>query len=204
MAVVATSAPSWVVRAEHIAEAMSQRPDRPLTLVDLGVPRNIAPAAAHWPGVQLLDVDALREVVEEGLAARQETVPQVEAMIERGLSTFLQWRRARAVAPTVADLYASAEDLRQREVARALKRLAHLPEADREVLEVVTRSIVDKLLQTPVRRLREIAGEGDSSLYQQVLQELFDLPQGRRCVSLHDSEEAEALPASKNLERARR
>ena len=178
VAVVATSASSYVVEAKDIRQAMAQRPDRPLTLVDIGMPRNVDPAAGHYPRVRLLDIDALGSGGKEAQAATEETVAQVEALVEEGVPCFERWRRARSVAPVIGDLYASAESLRQREVTRSFRRLAHLSEADREAVEVLTRSIVDKLLQAPAQKLQALAIQSDPSAYEQAIRDLFDLRNG--------------------------
>ncbi|MBI4201280.1 MAG: glutamyl-tRNA reductase [Chloroflexi bacterium] len=188
VAVVATSASSYVVGLEEIGQAMSQRPDRPLTLVDIGMPRNVNPAVGHFRSVKLLDIDALGSGGKAAQAATQEAVAQVEALVEEGVVCFEEWRRARSVAPVIGDLYASAESLRQREVARSFRRLAHLSEADREAVEVLTRSIVDKFLQAPAQKLQALAIQSDPTDYQEAIRDLFELGNGEAAGPGHHRE----------------
>lgn len=53
------AAPPPLLAGAEIGRAMAARKGRPLTIVDLSVPRNVDPAARQVPGVRLMDLDAL-------------------------------------------------------------------------------------------------------------------------------------------------
>ena len=173
VALLATAAPSFILGSDDVHNVMAHRPERSLTLVDLSVPRNVHPDVAKQPGIKLLDMDALGARIEEAQVARQETVPLVETLVEQAIVGFQRWQASRSVAPTIAGLYHHAEALREREVARTIKRIGNMSESDREAMEVLTRSIVDKLLQTPIRNLQTKAAEGNPDIYVNAIRELF-------------------------------
>ncbi len=173
--VVATSA-SQIVSYRELERVMEERrAGGPLTIVDVGVPRNVAPRAASISGLHLLDIDALTDRIEEGKCIRQNAVPQVEALIDEAVDAFTRWYQSRAVAPTIAALCASLEELRQREMGHAFKHMGNLSQAERQAVDDLTRSLVDKLLQPPIKRLKAAAAGGDGCLYERVVQELFAL-----------------------------
>ena len=173
--VVSTGAPSYLIHPAEVAQALARRAHRSLTIVDIGVPRNVHPDVGRMAGVTLMDIDALQSVVEEGLAVRRNAIPQVEALIEQAVEQFDRWRRSRVVAPTIAALYDHAEAIRRRELARTLKYLPSIREEERQHLEIMTRNLVDKLLQPPTRRLQVLATQGDWRLYDTVIRQLFEL-----------------------------
>lgn len=176
--IVATAAQRYILHPQEVVWAMSSRPRRPLTIADVGVPRNVHPEVARVEGVSLVDIDALREVVEEGMIRRRRAIPEVEALVEQAVRGFCHWLRARAVAPTISALYAHAEAIRQRELARALRHFPQMDAAERAALDTLTRSLIDKLLQTPAQRLRALAVEGQVHQHDVVLRELFGLSEG--------------------------
>jgi glutamyl-tRNA reductase len=155
----ATSSPSVVLDERTVAEAMHGRPTRPLTLIDLAVPRDIANSAAHIPHVTLLDVDDLQNEVDAALLERQRAIPAVERIIQEELTRYLQRQREAQVRPLITDLRQQAEAIRQQELARTLRHLsldvsADVDAAVRQQMEFFSQALVKKLFHEPTTRLR--------------------------------------------------
>ncbi|MGA7670985.1 MAG: glutamyl-tRNA reductase, partial [Nitrolancea sp.] len=148
--ITATGAPEPVLTRARLKPIVSQRESRTLLLIDIAVPRNVEPAVASLPGVHLHDIDSLHSIREENLQSREETIPEVEAIVEDELRAFRTWSHGRQSAPTIQRLRQHAEAIRQREVQRALQRLGHLDERDREVVMALSHAITNKMLHQPV------------------------------------------------------
>ncbi|GBD16845.1 Glutamyl-tRNA reductase [bacterium HR26] len=172
LAVVATGAPEPVLTRSRIERVLAERGERPLLLIDIAVPRNVEPAVAGLPGIELRDIDALETLCAEGRRARERAIPQVEAIVEEQVQEFLEWERARAVAPVIRQLRERVEAIREEETARALRRLGHLSERDRQVVLALSHGIANKLLHLPISRLRE---RGAQDLYIHAIADLFGL-----------------------------
>jgi glutamyl-tRNA reductase len=86
-----TGAPHPVLNREKLAPLMERRPDRPLFIIDLAVPRDIAPDVNELDGVFLYDMDALQEIARETMEARQQEVLLCEKFIEGEVSDFIRW-----------------------------------------------------------------------------------------------------------------
>jgi glutamyl-tRNA reductase len=170
-----TGSPAPVVDQDAVAEAMKQRPDRPLALVDLAVPRDVDPGCSFVPGVTVLDIDAVRELTDvtetgaEAAKAREVVVDEARR--------FAAWTRAVRVEPTIAALRTHAEVVRQAELRRVAGRLGDLDERQRATVEALTSRIVNTLLHEPSVRLKVIADARGGDLYAATLRELFDLPE---------------------------
>ncbi len=154
-----TSAPHLLLTAERIAEAMHRREGRPLVLVDLAMPRDIDPACESIRGCTRVDLDGLEAAVSRTTGARQAAVGEAERIVRAGTSEFQQWRAEQRVVPAILEVRHHAEAVRQEQVDRFASRLAHLQDSDRDAIEHLTRSIVNRLLHGPTTRLRAAAAD---------------------------------------------
>ena len=153
-----TGSPGHVVSAEMVDAAMSVRPDRPMFLIDIAVPRDIDPEAAKVSNVSLRDIDDLESVSKSGRQHRADEVEAAESLASEEARQFEQWRLGLDSLPPVIDLRQRAEDVRKTELERTLKRLnGKLTGQERDSLEAMTRAIVNKLLHSPTVYLKEQA-----------------------------------------------
>jgi glutamyl-tRNA reductase len=175
--VSATSAAGRVVSEETVARALRARKGRPLLLVDLAVPRDLDPAINTLEGCFLYDVDDLKAVVEETLSGRRGEAARAERLVADEADRFRGWHAALDVVPTIASLRALAEEIRDRELARAGGRLS---ERERRHVESVTSQILAKLLHLPTIRMKEAAAAADGVVYADVVRHLFGLGEEER------------------------
>jgi glutamyl-tRNA reductase len=192
LVVAATAGTTPTVTADTVAAALAAReraggdrgtpaesPGRPgrsgpLVVLDLGVPRDVEPAVRELPGVVLADLDALRAVLETDEGPRRE-VERVRALIGQETAAFMGGQREARLVPTIRALRARAEQVRQRELAKASPRLAGLDAQQRAAVEAVTRGLVNKLLHDPMVRGKTLAARADGDLYVAALRELYGL-----------------------------
>jgi glutamyl-tRNA reductase len=167
----AAGAESYLVTPKSL-EGSAVRRER-LVLVDMAVPRTFDPALADRANVALFDVDDLATPAAALHADYQAEVERVEAMVADAVDGFTAWSMGRAAAPTIAALRTAAEEVRQAELNRALARLGHLSERDREVVAALSAGLVNKLLHRPMTTLQAGAGREDD--YIAATQALFGL-----------------------------
>lgn len=171
LVVAATGADSAILSAKDLRETMGRRRSRPLLVVDLGVPRNVDPAAGKIGNLFLHTVDSLDHLIQRNLKRRKEEVPRVEEILDSELAHFRAWYRSLEVEPLVARMQRRAETVRQEELTAALSRFP--PETHAE-LERLTRSLVRKILHHPSTRLRKGSGAHDLPRLD-LVRELFQL-----------------------------
>jgi glutamyl-tRNA reductase len=171
---VATTHP--IVEVPVLAAALAHRErDDPLLVVDLGVPRNVEPAAADLAGITLLDMDALRAAVEGALSGRQGELAHAQEIVADQLERYRVAARARGAAPVVSSLRSRAEDIRRSELERHRSKLAELTEEQWSQVDAVTRSTVAKLLHEPTVAVKDAAGTPRGERLVEALRALFDL-----------------------------
>ncbi len=147
----------------------------PLLIVDIAVPRNVAPDVMSAPGVTLLNLDHLRDWAARGLAARQAEADKVRSIVGEEVERFGMEATARQAAPLVAQLHEKADTVRQSELERFHNRLASLDPAQRDAVEALTKGIVAKLLHQVSVRLKDDAGTPQGERNSAAVRELFDL-----------------------------
>ena len=103
---------NFVIDARRLGAAMERRPDRPLFIVDIAVPRDVDPDVAELPNVALVDIDGLKSVVDERLETRREAIPHVEEIIAEYVERFDNWYRSRVAVPVISRLTQKAEAIR--------------------------------------------------------------------------------------------
>jgi glutamyl-tRNA reductase len=150
-------------------------PGAPLLLIDLGVPRNVEPAAAGLEGVVLLDMEVLRSAVADALSGRQEEVAGATRIVTDEVERYRVASRARDAAPMVSALRARVEEARRAEFVRQRSKRTELSDEQWEQVDAVTRAMVAKLLHQPTVVLKDAAGTPRSERLVEALRTLFDL-----------------------------
>ena len=175
--IASTGASQFVLDARQVAAAMQLRPQRPLFVVDIAVPRDVDPEVAGIENVALVDVDGLRSVVDERLNARRQAIPAVERLIAEYAERFESWYRTRETVPVISRLTQKAEAMREREVQRLFTRCPELNERQRTLIVGTSMTIVSKLLHSAILKIRDKAGVDRAAALSdaRTLNELFDL-----------------------------
>src|SRR4029453_12670827 len=163
--VVSAAGGDLFIKPPQVEEAMRERRGRPMLLIDLGVPRSIEPDVNELDGVCLFDVDDLEGVVAENRGARASEAQRAETIVDAEVDAFWSWLQGLDVVPTIVALREHLEAIRQREVERHLSALDAVDPRQREVMERVTRAIVNKILHTPVTTLRRHQAERGETFY---------------------------------------
>jgi glutamyl-tRNA reductase len=164
-----------VLRADAVAAAMQVRHNRPLFIIDIAVPRDVEPQVGELGNVFLYDIDDLQQVVEANLAQRRREVPRVESIVQAEVAGFMAWFRALDVVPTIKDLRQHVERIYDAELQQTLRRLEHLPERERSLIQAFGQRLVNKILHQPTVRLKEHGSGSDAYRYAEAVRDLFGL-----------------------------
>jgi glutamyl-tRNA reductase len=175
--IASTGAPHPIVHLPQVEKAMQARPEQPLVMIDIAVPRDIDADVGDLAGVSLYDMDNLNAQLEDSLAKRSAEVPSVESILAEEKDDFDDFLSSLDMLPLIASLSKQAENIRQAELEKTLRRLPELDARDRKRIEALTQALVKKLINTPIRRLRAEASNGHAPEYATVTRALFDLPE---------------------------
>lgn len=142
----------------------------PLLVIDIGVPRGVAPEARALPHVTFYDLDEL--VPASSTDAPGDDLARSSDIVEDALGAFMRWLSGRSAVPVIAALHRRAERIIDEELHRARGRLRELDEGQRRAVRGVVEGALRKLLHAPFVRLR---AEGDDARVLTLARELFDL-----------------------------
>lgn len=151
-------------------------PDRPLMLVDISVPRNVDSDVKELANVRSFNVDDLKAVVAQNHETRRKMAMEAEGLLEQEVETFDVWLRGLETVPTISCLRDKIELIREQELEKALSRLgSEFSEKHQDVIESLTRGIVNKILHDPMVQLRAQQDIEARRQAMQTLQLLFNL-----------------------------
>ena len=83
-----TSADEPLLTPSVLAPMIRGRADRPLFIIDIAVPRDVAPEVNEMDGVYLYDIDSLQSIAEQSLAMRRQQTAAGEKIIAEHVSDF--------------------------------------------------------------------------------------------------------------------
>lgn len=183
----ATAAPH-VVLSESVVAAGRAGQARPLVVIDLAVPVDVAPGVAALPGVTLLTLDTLRDMADPdahedpavvaSLHGRERDIEHARRIIEEGQRDYIRAQTTRLAAPGISALRRHVDLSEEQELARALAQLDHLSPHDKAIIERFGSRLVDKMFHHLVRRIRSLAeyDEIPPETTMRVLEQLFAEP----------------------------
>lgn len=149
--VAATDAPEPLVRARDVAPLLRRRKERPLLVLDLGVPRDVDPLLRDERGVYVYDLDDLQQIAERGRSSRHESVPRAEAIVAAAVTEFRRRRASLEAQPAIRALLDELLEFRR----EAIEGDRLLDGGQREAVERVTGRMVDRLLRRLAPRMKD-------------------------------------------------
>ena len=172
--IASTGAPGYILNAEMVAAALRRR-NRLLFLIDIAVPRDIDPAAGEIDNVYLYNIDHLQDVVDANREGRRMEAMKAEEIVAEEVGTFERWFNSLEVVPTIVALRDKVEGIVKGELERSAAWLRKLDEEERNRVEILTASIVNKILHDPMTGLKEESREKDALPFVAAVRRLFKL-----------------------------
>jgi len=152
-----------------------------LMLFDISVPRNVATDVNELDNVQAFNVDDLKAVVAQNQESRRQMAREAEVLLEEEVDAFEVWARSLETVNTISCLRNKVENIREQELEKALSRLgSEFAEKHKEVIEALTRGIVNKILHDPMVQLRAQQDIETRQQAMQTLEMLFNLDKSKQ------------------------
>ncbi|MEK7235772.1 MAG: glutamyl-tRNA reductase [Nitrospirota bacterium] len=172
---VSTGAAHYLVSEDDVQRSVKQRMNRPMFLIDISVPRNIDPAVRHVDNAFLFDIDDLKARVEQNRGGRLQEAEKAERMVVDEVGIVRQWLQSLEVTPTIMALRTRADDIKRAEVEKTLGRLANLSASERELVEAMASSIVNKLIHNTMVTLKAEVNSSEGAAFVEAARRFFSL-----------------------------
>jgi glutamyl-tRNA reductase len=173
--ITSSGAPHYILHKAEMQHVIGVRRNKPMFLIDIAVPRNIAPNVNEVDNVFLYDIDDLQGVVNANLREREVEAGHAEGIIAQEVERMLARLKAQEVAPAIVSLREQLEEIRVAEIAKMRGKLGPLTPQQEEALEILTRGIINKIAHGPVSELRKQAGDPEGVHVVDAIRKVFHL-----------------------------
>jgi glutamyl-tRNA reductase len=170
-----TGAKEFVITKDMMANVEKKRKGKPLFMVDIAVPRDLDPKLAELDSIFLYDIDDLEGIVESNLQERKKAAEKIQLMVEGEIVDFKQWLNLLGVVPVISALREKALAIQSETMTSIERKLPHLSDRDKKVLNKHTKSIINQLLKDPILQAKEMAGQKDSEQALDLFVKIFNI-----------------------------
>jgi glutamyl-tRNA reductase len=167
--VSASGQPGHIITPDTVSQVMAGRKNRPITLIDLALARDIDPRVAAIDGCHLVALEDLKDSADQ---RQRRTVWEAERLVDEFAKHFADDERARSIDPVVIALRDTISRRVEEEIERVRRR--HGDEVARRV-EQSLRRVTNQLLHVPTLRGKDLALSGHEDDYAQAVRTLFDV-----------------------------
>jgi len=161
--ITSTASSLPIIGKGAIEQALKQRRQKPMMLVDLAVPRDIEAGVGTLEDVYLYTLDTLGKMIQQNMARREVAVSAAEDIIALHANLYMEWLSGRVAVPIIQQLRARADQYRQIELERARKMLAK-GDNPAKVIEALAHGLTNKFLHHPMDALRRVTPNERESL----------------------------------------
>jgi glutamyl-tRNA reductase len=175
--ITSTGSPVAIFKREHGEKFLARRKNRPMFFIDIAVPRDVDPAMNKLDGIFVYDIDDLQDAVASNVSGRKREAQNAEKIIEAEVERFQARLQSLHVVPTIVSLQDHFETIRQAELDRVRGRLGQLSPEQEEAVDALSRGIVNKILHTPITRLKSAAAGPEITTLLDTFRRMFNLQQ---------------------------
>ncbi|CAB3287332.1 Glutamyl-tRNA reductase [Methanocaldococcus lauensis] len=149
----ATGAPHPILNKERLKNAGKT------VIIDIANPRDTTDDIRELPDIFLFTIDDLRLVAEENLKKRKDEIPKVELIIEEELRNLKEILDKMKFEKVIQEFGQYIENMRKREVEKALKILKNKNKPVEEVLDNFSKAMCKKIIYDVIKIFENIEDE---------------------------------------------
>jgi glutamyl-tRNA reductase len=170
-----TSSTDTIFSREDIDSLLPARAKKPLVIIDLAVPRDIAPSVRQLPDVFLYDIDDLERALQQDAPDRHAEFVKAEAILQEELSGFRRKLMAEHIVPTIVALRSHLEELCGQELRSLEDQYGPFTEDQQSTLHSLASHITQRIAGSMARELKGLPEKADQQLLTEAVQRLFHL-----------------------------
>jgi len=169
---VATTAPYFLVSFDRMKDSMKNKKPG-MMILDLSNPRTVDEKVATIPGIKLMNIDQIAEMVDKNMKKRREKVSTVENIISEEVPIIEATMKRLDAEPLVKDVFTNADFMRIKELQKALQMLGETDEKRIKIIDDLTKAVVESIVSAPMNNLRKASEQGNSELLE-IASKLFN------------------------------
>ena len=169
---VATTAPYFLVTFDKMKDAMKNKKSG-VMILDLSNPRTVDEKVATIPGIKLMNIDQIAEMIDKNMKKRKDKVSIVENIISEEVPVIEATMKRLDAEPLVKDVFTNADSMRIKELQKALQMLGETDEKRIKIIDELTKAVVESIVSTPMNNLRRASEQGSPELLE-IASKLFN------------------------------
>ena len=169
---VATTAPYFLVTFDKMKDAMKNKKSG-VMILDLSNPRTVDEKVATIPGIKLMNIDQIAEMVDKNMKKRKDKISTVENIISEEVPVIEATMKRLDAEPLVKDVFTNANSMRIKELQKALQMLGETDEKRIKIIDELTKAVVESIVSTPMNNLRRASEQGGPELLE-IASKLFN------------------------------
>ena len=169
---VATTAPYFLVTFDKMKDAMKNKKSG-VMILDLSNPRTVDEKVATIPGIKLMNIDQIAEMIDKNMKKRKDKVTTVENIISEEVPVIEATMKRLDAEPLVKDVFTNANSMRIKELQKALQMLGETDEKRIKIIDELTKAVVESIVSTPMNNLRRASEQGSPELLE-IASKLFN------------------------------
>jgi len=173
--VSSTGSHEFVITSKQVKGCLRKRRNRPLFFIDIAVPRDVQPEVNELDNVYVYDIDDLKGVIQLNMEQRQQEAIKAERIVQEEVVKFEKWLMSLSAVPTIVSLREKAEAIILAEMKKSSPALTSLNSEQKGAIELLTRSIAEKMLGDPISFLKKKADRPSFNSYIDMTRKLFNL-----------------------------
>jgi len=169
---VATTAPYFLVTFDKMKDAMKNKKSG-VMILDLSNPRTVDEKVATIPGIKLMNIDQIAEMIDKNMKKRKDKVTTVENIISEEVPVIEATMKRLDAEPLVKDVFTNANSMRIKELQKALQMLGETDKKRIKIIDELTKAVVESIVSTPMNNLRRASEQGSPELLE-IASKLFN------------------------------
>ena len=169
---VATTAPYFLVTFDKMKDAIKNKKSG-VMILDLSNPRTVDEKVATIPGIKLMNIDQIAEMIDKNMKKRKDKVTTVENIISEEVPVIEATMKRLDAEPLVKDVFTNANSMRIKELQKALQMLGETDEKRIKIIDELTKAVVESIVSTPMNNLRRASEQGSPELLE-IASKLFN------------------------------
>jgi glutamyl-tRNA reductase len=169
---VATTAPYFLVSFDRMRDGMKDKKSG-IMILDLSNPRTVDEKVATIPGIKLMNIDQIAEMIDKNMKNRRGKVSTVENIINEEVPIIEATMKRLDAEPFVKNVFTNADSLRIKELQKALQMLGETDEKRIKIIDELTKAVVESIVSAPMNNLRKASEQGNPELLE-IASKLFN------------------------------
>ncbi|MED5430464.1 MAG: glutamyl-tRNA reductase [Pseudomonadota bacterium] len=153
--ITCTSSSLPIIGKGMVESSLSKRTNNPITIIDLGVPRDVESEIKEIDGIYLYTIDDLGKVIENNYKIRREALAQAEKIIDYKIIEFRNWLANKKSDTLIKSYRDYVDDITDGAIIKTKKMIDNGKDINEALLYLAT-TLKNKLTHETTSKLKEV------------------------------------------------